>query len=66
MRKLNIIFRGRAFKKYITRDRIIKFNESNEDFEEELEKFELPLSPSRENNNLKNIHLNTEMNRGMF
>ena len=37
-----------------------------EDFEEELEKFELPLSPSRENNNLKNIHLNTEMNRGMF
>jgi hypothetical protein len=38
----------------------------NENFEEELEKFELPLSPSRENNNLKNIHLNTEMNRGTF
>lgn len=35
----------------------------NENFEDE-DGIEIPISPSGENNNLRNIHINTEMNRG--
>ena len=36
----------------------------NENFEDDDDGIEIPTSPAGENNNLKNIHINTEMNRG--
>ena len=36
----------------------------DENFEDDEDGNEMAMSPSRENNNLKNIHINTEMNRG--
>jgi hypothetical protein len=36
----------------------------NENFEDDENGNEMAMSPSGEYNNLKNIHINTEMNRG--
>lgn len=36
----------------------------NENFEDDEDGNDVAMSPSVENNNLKNIHINTEMNRG--
>ncbi len=36
----------------------------NENFEDDEDVNDAAMSPSGENNNLKNIHINTEMNRG--